>query len=283
MPSCSRAGRSLAALLPDSVAPEQLARESLGLEAAGNTPISPAARAATLTPSGSSAPRPVRVGRLAHRSGAPQAETGATSRLVDAGRRSAPGSTRLTAMCLEALDEAVQTSARPDDRARRRHRLRRSSPSRRLMMGVPRAHGDRYRRRGAARSPRRTRASTRSARRTAARRAAGPRPRRGAWPLVLANVLPRPADRDGARRSCGASATTANWSSRESRRLARTGRRSRLPPPRNAARCARSAASGLGRARPAGLLVSRAGRRVGGRRVGRLVRIVVTRRDCNRG
>ena len=97
----SREG-GISALMPDNVAPDQIG-EALGV-AAGNISISPA-----LGRDADSvwvlSPRPIRVGRLHIVPASSEAETGAL-RLVDAAAFGT-GLHATTAMCLEALEEAV--------------------------------------------------------------------------------------------------------------------------------------------------------------------------------
>ena len=130
---CARHG-GIAVLMPDSVAPEQLAG-ALGVEA-GEMSVSPAVG----RDAGSVwvlSPRPVRIGRLAIVPADAEAERGAL-RLLD---RAAFGTGLhpTTALCLEALEEAVRV-APPDgvlDVGTGSGILALAA----LMMGVPRALG----------------------------------------------------------------------------------------------------------------------------------------------
>jgi ribosomal protein L11 methyltransferase len=174
---------SLAVLLPDSVAPEQLAR-ALGLDA-GAISISPAVG----RDAGSVwvlSPRPVRVGRLhivpAHAEPAPD-----TLRLLDRGAFGT-GLHPTTALCLEALDDAVG-AARPDavlDVGTGSGVLALAA----LMMGVPRALGTDMDDEALVVAAENARINALEDRLQLAR--GGPETVTGTWPLVLANVVPGP-------------------------------------------------------------------------------------------
>jgi ribosomal protein L11 methyltransferase len=168
----------IAALLPDSVPPEQVAR-ALGVD---DISVSPAAG----RDAGSVwvlSPRPIRIGRLrivpAHTDAEPDA-----LRLVDAGAFGT-GLHPTTALCLEALEEVVQIAV-PDavlDVGTGSGVLALGA----LMMGVPRALGidiDDEALRVAAEN---ARINGIDERLQLAR--GGPGTVTGTWPLVLANVL----------------------------------------------------------------------------------------------
>ena len=220
-------------------------------------------------------PRPIRVGRLHIVPASSEAETGAL-RLVDAAAFGT-GLHATTAMCLEALEEAVDIGP-PDavlDVGTGSGVLALAA----LMMGVPRAQGVDIEDEALRVAAENARINGLDERLQLTR--GGPEAVTGTWPLVLANVLPGPliemapdlVRRVGHHGQLVLSGIPSSVEPDVDRVYRHLGMR----------RAAREVESGLGRARPAGLLVSRAGRRVGGRRIGRLVRIVVTRRDCNRG
>jgi len=171
----------IAALMPDSVAPEHVAR-ALGIDGFAVSP-------ATVRDAGSVwilSPRPIRVGRIrivpAHIEAEPDA-----LRLIDAGAFGT-GLHPTTALCLEALDEAVSI-ARPDvmlDVGTGSGVLALAA----LMLGVPRAVGvdiDDEALRVAAENARINAMSERLG-----LERGGPDTVSGTWPLVLANVLAAP-------------------------------------------------------------------------------------------
>jgi ribosomal protein L11 methyltransferase len=171
----------IAALMPDSVAPEHVAGV-LGLDGFAVTP-------ATVRDAGSVwilSPHPIRVGRIrivpAHITAEPDA-----LRLIDAGAFGT-GLHPTTALCLEALDDAVSI-VRPDavlDVGTGSGVLALAA----LLQGVPRAVGvdiDDDALRVAAEN---ARINGLSKRLQLAR--AGPEAITGAWPLVFANVLAAP-------------------------------------------------------------------------------------------
>lgn len=171
----------IAALMPDSVAPEHLAR-ALGIDGIAVSP-------ATVRDAGSVwilSPRPIRVGRIrivpAHIEAEPDA-----LRLIDADAFGT-GLHPTTALCLEALDEAVSI-VRPDavlDVGTGSGVLALAA----LMLGVPRAVGidiDDDALRVAAEN---ARINAMSERLKLGR--GGPETVSGTWPLVLANVLAAP-------------------------------------------------------------------------------------------
>jgi ribosomal protein L11 methyltransferase len=174
---------SLAVLLPDSVTPDQVAR-ALRLHADAIS-VSPAlARDA-----GSVwvlSPRPMRVGRLrivpAHTDAAPD-----TLRLLDR-EAFGTGLHPTTALCLEALDEAVRV-ARPDtvlDVGTGSGILGLAA----LMMGVPRALGIDIEEDALAVAAENARINALGDRLQLMQ--GGPETVTGTWPLVLANVLAGP-------------------------------------------------------------------------------------------
>jgi ribosomal protein L11 methyltransferase len=174
-------GGGIAALMPDGLAPEQVA-SALGLD---DIAVSPAVD----RDAGSVwvlSPRPVRVGRLRIVPAHVDAEPGAV-RLVDASAFGT-GLHPTTAMCLEALDEAVQVAA-PDavlDVGTGSGVLALGA----LRLGVPRALGidiDDEALRVAAEN---SRINGMDERLQLAR--GGPEAITGSWPLVLANVLAAP-------------------------------------------------------------------------------------------
>ena len=176
-------GGGISALMPDSVAPYQL-EGALGI-AVGDMSISPA----VCRDAGSVwvlSPRPVRIGRLRIVPADFEAEPGAL-RLVDAAAFGT-GLHPTTALCLEALEEAVQI-ATPDgvlDVGTGSGILALGA----LMMGVARAHGVDI-------EDEALRVAAENARINALDRRlqltlGGPEVLTGTWPLVLANVLPGP-------------------------------------------------------------------------------------------
>ena len=173
--------RGIAALMPDSIAPEQIA-EALGVH---DLTVSHA--------TGRDAdsvwilsPRPVRVGRLQIVPARDAAEPGAL-KLVDAAAFGT-GLHPTTALCLEALDELIQIAA-PDavlDVGTGSGVLALSA----LMMGVPLAHGldtDDEALRVAEENARINGLDERLQ-----LTHGGPEAVTGTWPLVLANVLAAP-------------------------------------------------------------------------------------------
>lgn len=174
-------GGGIAALMPDGLAPEQVA-SALGL---CDIAVSPAVG----RDAGSVwvlSPRPVRVGRLRIVPAHLDTEPGAL-RLVDAGAFGT-GLHPTTALCLEALDEVVQTAA-PDavlDVGTGSGVLALGA----LLLGVPRASGidiDDEALRVAAEN---ARINGVEGRLQLTR--GGPEIVTGSWPLVLANVLAAP-------------------------------------------------------------------------------------------
>ena len=174
-------GGGIAALMPDSVEPEQIA-SALG---AGDMSVSPA----TGRDAGSVwilSPRPIRIGRLRIVPAHTDTEPGAL-RLVDAAAFGT-GLHPTTALCVEALEDAVQ-SAPPNavlDVGTGSGVLALAA----LMMGVPRALAidvdD-----GALRvATQNARINALDERVQLAR--GGPESVTGTWPLVLANVLAAP-------------------------------------------------------------------------------------------
>ncbi len=175
----------ISALMPDSIAPDRIAR-ALGA-ATGDISIAPAV--------GRDAdsvwvlsPRAIRVGRLRIVPASSEAETDAlTLRLVDAAAFGT-GLHATTAMCLEALEEAVDIGP-PDamlDVGTGSGVLALAA----LMMGVPQAQGidiDDEALRVAAEN---ARINALDHRLHLSR--GGPEAVTGTWPLVLANVLPGP-------------------------------------------------------------------------------------------
>jgi ribosomal protein L11 methyltransferase len=178
----SREG-GISALMPDSVAPDRLGR-ALGV-AAGNLSISPAV--------GRDAdsvwvlsPRAIRVGRLHIVPAGAEAETAAL-RLVDAAAFGT-GLHATTAMCLEALEEAVDIGP-PDavlDVGTGSGILALAA----LMMGVPRAQGIDIEDEALRVAAENARINGLDERLHLTR--GGPEAVTGTWPLVLANVLPGP-------------------------------------------------------------------------------------------
>ena len=173
----------ISALMPDSVAPDRIAR-ALDV-AAGNISISPAV--------GRDAdsvwvlsPRAIRIGRLHIVPASSEAETGVL-RLVDAAAFGT-GLHATTAMCLEALEEAVDIGP-PDavlDVGTGSGVLALAA----LMMGVPRAHGIDI-------EDEALRVAAENARINGLDQRlqltpGGPEAVTGTWPLVLANLLPGP-------------------------------------------------------------------------------------------
>jgi len=179
MPSPRTTG--IAALMPDSVAPEQVA-SALGVNDISVSPATGRDAESVWVLS----PRPVRIGRLrivpAHIEAEPDA-----LRLVDAAAFGT-GLHPTTALCLEALDEIVQIAA-PDavlDVGTGSGVLALGA----LMMGVPRALGidiDNEALRVAAENAR-INALDEQLQLTRG----GPGTVTGTWPLVLANVLAAP-------------------------------------------------------------------------------------------
>lgn len=179
---CSRQG-GIAALMPDSVAPEQVAG-ALGVDVSAIS-VSPA----TGRDAGSVwvlSPRPIRIGRLTIVPAHSEAESG-TLRLVDAAAFGT-GLHPTTALCLEVLDEEVQ-NATPDgvlDVGTGSGVLALAA----LILGVPRAVAIDI-------DNEALRAATDNARLNAIDERlrlirGGPEAVTGTWPLVLANVLPGP-------------------------------------------------------------------------------------------
>ena len=173
----------ISALMPDNVAPDQIG-EALGV-AAGDISISPA-----LGRDADSvwvlSPRPIRVGRLHIVPASFEAETGAL-RLVDAAAFGT-GLHATTAMCLEALEEAVDICP-PDavlDVGTGSGVLALAA----LMMGVPRAHGVDIEDEALQVAAENARLNALDQRLQLTR--GGPEAVTGTWPLVLANVLPGP-------------------------------------------------------------------------------------------
>ena len=176
-------GGGISALMPDSVAPHQL-EGALGV-AAGDIAISPAVG----RDAGSVwvlSPRPIRIGRLrivpAHIEAEPDA-----LRLVDAAAFGT-GLHPTTALCLEALEEAVEI-APPDgvlDVGTGSGILALGA----LMMGVPRAHGIDIEDEALRVAAENARINALDERLQLTR--GGPEALTGTWPLVLANVLPGP-------------------------------------------------------------------------------------------
>jgi len=171
----------MAALMPDSVAPERVA-SALGVD---DMSVSPA----TGRDAGSVwvlSPRPIRIGRIQIVPACTEAEPGAL-RLIDAAAFGT-GLHPTTALCLEALEEAVQI-APPDavlDVGTGSGVLALGA----LMMGVPRARGidiDDEALRIAAEN---ARINALDERLQLTR--GGPETVTGTWPLVLANVLAAP-------------------------------------------------------------------------------------------
>ena len=179
---CSRQG-AIAALMPDSVSPEQIAG-ALGVDVDGIS-VSPA----TGRDDGSVwvlSPRPIRIGHLTIVPAHTEAEPGAL-RLVDAATFGT-GLHPTTALCLEVLDEEVQI-ATPDavlDVGTGSGVLALAA----LMLGVPRALAIDI-------DDEALRVATDNARLNAIDDRlqlirGGPEAVTGTWPLVLANVLPAP-------------------------------------------------------------------------------------------
>ena len=173
--------RGLAALFPDSITPQQIAR-ALGVETV-------AVSAAVGRDDGSVwvlSPRPIRIGRLHIVPADIESEPDAL-RLIDAAAFGT-GLHPTTAMCLEALDEAVQDPP-PDavlDVGTGSGVLALAA----LMLGVPRALAidiDGEALRAAADN---ARANNLEDRLQLAR--GGPENVSGTWPLVLANILAAP-------------------------------------------------------------------------------------------
>ena len=178
----SREG-GISALMPDSVAPDRIGA-ALGV-AAGNISISPA-----LGRDADSvwvlSPRPIRIGRLHIVPASSEAETGAL-RLVDAAAFGT-GLHATTAMCLEALEEAVDIGP-PDavlDVGTGSGVLALAA----LMMGVPRAQGVDIEDEALRVAAENARINALDQRLQLTR--GGPEAVTGTWPLVLANVLPGP-------------------------------------------------------------------------------------------
>jgi ribosomal protein L11 methyltransferase len=171
----------IAALMPDGVAPEEIAR-SLGVE---DITVSPAvardARSVWVL-----APRPIQVGRLRIVPAQAEADPNAL-RLVD-GAAFGTGLHPTTALCLEALDQAIEL-APPDamlDVGTGSGVLALAA----LMLGVPRALGidvDSEALRAAAENARINALDGRLQ-----LTHGGPDVITGTWPLVLANVLAAP-------------------------------------------------------------------------------------------
>lgn len=191
---------SLAVLIPDSVAPEQVS-DALGV---AEVPVSPAIG----RDAGSVwvlSPRPFRVGRLRIMPAQSPAEPGAL-RLVDAAAFGT-GLHPTTALCLEALEEVVQAAPRSKQRGQtvKKPSIHDLTPTEgvldvgtgsgvlalaALLMGVPRALGidnDNEALRVAAEN---ARINALDRRLQLAR--GGPEVVAGTWPLVLANVLAAP-------------------------------------------------------------------------------------------
>jgi ribosomal protein L11 methyltransferase len=174
-------GSGIAALMPDSVAPEQVA-SALGLD---DISVSPAVGrdAGSVWVLG---PRPIRVGRIRIVPANVEAEPGAL-RLVDAAAFGT-GLHPTTALCLEALDEALQVAA-PDavlDVGTGSGVLALGA----LTLGVPRALGidiDDDALRVAAKNARINAVEERLQ-----LMRGGPGTVTGSWPLVLANILAAP-------------------------------------------------------------------------------------------
>jgi ribosomal protein L11 methyltransferase len=176
----SHAG-GMAALMPDGISPEQIAT-ALGVDAISVSP-------ATSRDAGSVwvlSPHPIDVGRLRILPAYMESEPGAV-RLIDASAFGT-GLHPTTALCLEALDEAVEI-ARPNavlDVGTGSGVLALGA----LMLGVPRALGidlDEDALRAAAENARINGVDERL---LLAR--AGPESVRGTWPLVIANLLAAP-------------------------------------------------------------------------------------------
>ena len=173
----------IAALMPDGVAPEQIAA-ALGVDVAAISISAASGRDA-----GSVwvlSPRPIRIGRLqivpAHTEAAADA-----LRLIDAAAFGT-GLHPTTALCLEALAETVQTAS-PDavlDVGTGSGILALGA----LMMGVPKALGIDIDDEALCVASENARIN-RLAERLELRRG-GPEAVTGTWPLVLANVLPGP-------------------------------------------------------------------------------------------
>ena len=210
-------------------------------------------------------PRPIRIGRLRIVPADIEAEPGAL-RLIDAAAFGT-GLHPTTALCLEALEEAVQI-APPDgvlDVGTGSGVLALGA----LMMGVPRAHGIDIEDEALRVAAENARINALDQRLQLTR--GGPEVVTGTWPLVLANVLPGPLIEMAPAlvRRVGHHGQLVLSGIPRLSNTTLTG----VPPSGNAPR-AGDVERGLGRARPAGLLVSRRAPRHG---------TVVTRRDCNRG
>jgi ribosomal protein L11 methyltransferase len=171
----------IAALMPDGVAPEQVARR-LGVD---DISVSPAAG----RDAGSVwvlSPRPIRVGRLQIVPARSKAEPNAL-RLVDAAAFGT-GLHPTTALCLEMLQEAVEMT-RPDavlDVGTGSGVLALAA----LVMGVPRALGIDIDDEALGVAAENARINRLAERLQLAR--GGPETVSGAWPLVLANILAAP-------------------------------------------------------------------------------------------
>jgi ribosomal protein L11 methyltransferase len=173
----------ISALMPDSVAPDQLGAV-LGVEV-GEISISTAVG----RDAGSIwvlSPRPIHIGRLRIVPAHLEAEPGAL-RLID-DTAFGTGLHATTALCLEALDEAVQAGA-PDgvlDVGTGSGVLALAA----LMMGVPRARGIDIEDEALRVAAENARINALDHRLELTR--GGPEAVTGTWPLVLANVLPGP-------------------------------------------------------------------------------------------
>jgi ribosomal protein L11 methyltransferase len=173
----------ISALMPDSLAPQQLGR-ALGV-AVGDLSISPAAG----RDAGSVwmlSPRPIRIGRLCIVPAGREAEPGAL-KLIDAAAFGT-GFHPTTALCLEALEEAVQSG--PADTVLDVGTGSGVLALAALMMGVPRARGIDIEDEALAVAAENARINGLDQRLQLSR--GGPEAVTGTWPLVLANVLPGP-------------------------------------------------------------------------------------------